>query len=140
MTTPRYSPDLFPADIPLPPLDGTEPEDDPKAVLKIVTGAWTWYVVERDGDRCYGLVVGHEIAADYFTVSELIDNGAYRDTTFTPESVRVLRARHGGDDNAYLTPVSSPEPPPSDDDLLFFFAGGNNTDDLDWAQLWEALD
>lgn len=36
--------------------------------------AWTWYVVEFDGeDLCFGLVVGMETELGYFTISELED-------------------------------------------------------------------
>ena len=32
---------------------------------------WTWFVMETDGDLCFGIVEGHETEYGYFTVSEL---------------------------------------------------------------------
>ncbi|HIE38844.1 MAG TPA: DUF2958 domain-containing protein [Anaerolineae bacterium] len=59
----------------IPPLYTTEGEDDPLVVIKLFTpdSNWTWYVIESDGDTCFGLVCGHAVEMGYFALSELRD-------------------------------------------------------------------
>jgi len=60
----------------LPPLGSTDrlPHDEIMVQAKFFTpdSQWTWYAVEFDGtDTFFGLVVGFEIEAGYFSLSEL---------------------------------------------------------------------
>jgi hypothetical protein len=60
----------------LPPLGSTEPlpHDQRRVPTKFFTpdSSWAWYPLEFDGeDLFFGLVVGFEIEAGYFCLSEL---------------------------------------------------------------------
>jgi hypothetical protein len=105
----------------LPSWRSTADEEDPIALVKLTLpsnlgAVWTWYVVEYDGeDTCFGLVIGDEIEAGYFSLSELESlydalraNGTLaelirqgetqlpvaRDEQFRPQRLSALRRKH----------------------------------------------
>lgn len=58
----------------LPPIGATSGQADPvvRAKLFLPDSAWTWYVIEFDGDdECFGLVDGFERELGYFSLREL---------------------------------------------------------------------
>jgi hypothetical protein len=88
----------------LPAWRATANEDDPIATVKLFLPdtAWTWYIVEFDGDdTCFGLVIGHEVEAGYFLLSELealrsplLRLLVERDLYFKPTPLSELRRMH----------------------------------------------
>ena len=57
----------------VPALYATEGQDDPLVLVKLFTpdSNWTWYVIESDGDVCFGLVCGLAVELGYFSLSEI---------------------------------------------------------------------
>ena len=87
----------------IPPLYAAEQETDPTVWIKLFTpdSSWTWYITEFDGeDRCFGLVVGHEVELGYFLLSDIAcARGGFglsveRDLFFQPAPLSKVRARH----------------------------------------------
>jgi hypothetical protein len=125
--------DYLPEWMTVPGLYQTEGRDDPPAVIKLFTpdSSWTWYVVESDGDTCFGLVAGMETELGYFTLSEMrgvtgpLGLQIERDLWFRPVPVTRLaeyRARWG-DDGPYagsrqIEEAREPETPIRDEDYV----------------------
>ena len=71
---------------------------DKVAICKFFTpwANWTWYVVETDGNTCFGLVEGFETELGYFSISELeqvVGTAGLkieRDKWFTPTKLSEL--------------------------------------------------
>lgn len=133
----------------LPDIGMTEGSDDPKAMahLYIPGVRWHWYPTERTGDRCYGLVVGHEVEYGEFFLSELVTLeangvGVMRDLAFEPTSVRLLKRAHDDDGEWWVIPERQPQPPMDDSStanpiLFFILADG---EDMDWDDVFNLFD
>ena len=87
----------------IPDLYATEHVQDPLAVVKLFhpLSNWTWYIVESDGDRCFGLVDGFEMEMGYFSLDELrsievLGLRVERDLYFKPTPIHELKRRLRG--------------------------------------------
>ena len=95
--------DYFPQWMVIPDLYATEHVQDPLAVVKLFhpLSNWTWYIVESDGDRCFGLVDGFEMEMGYFSLDELrsievLGLHVERDLYFKPTPISELKRRLRG--------------------------------------------
>lgn len=84
--------------------------------LHYFTGAWDWYVTEKDKgapddtpeqaqSQAFGLVKGHEIEMGYISLPEILAAGAELDFHWKPQTVAQVRALLEGDTE------EPPEPP-----------------------------
>ena len=91
----------------LPPLGSTDrlPHDQVTVQAKFFTpdSSWSWFATEFDGDDTFfGLVVGFEVEAGYFSLSELESvRGPWglpveRDLYFASAKLSDLKALHQG--------------------------------------------
>lgn len=85
---------------------GEEKGLETEALVKFFTpdSNWTWYVSEFDGqDLFFGLVIGHEIELDYFSLSELetvkgpLGLPIERDLHYEPQTLGELMEAHKRD-------------------------------------------
>ena len=84
--------------------------DQAVAHLHYFTGAWDWYITERDAgsdddgqDACetqvFGLVCGFEEEIGYISLEEITRAGAELDLYFKPKTLKELRAAHSREES-----------------------------------------
>ena len=91
---------FIPSTVTVPALYSGEdvPAHEKTAVVKLFTpwSGWTWYILEADGDLCFGLVDGLEVELGYFNLGELRDLRGpgglriERDVHFAPTKLGVV--------------------------------------------------